>query len=159
MSGRIAPTVRRHLVAMLGLGAVHFTAPWPGVQSIFHAFLVLGLAPEFPSPVQGMLWAAAAGWVLEGTLRVYPRLGGTPLADMLVCLLANWLLIQWPPHSRNPYWGRCAVLTVLHVLLVNLVVGFAAGPHAWGWGWAWALAAVPLWASVALRLYDPIHRR
>jgi hypothetical protein len=159
MKGPTSPLVRRHLIAAAALGCLHLTAPWPGIQALFHGFLVLGLAPGFPSPLQGMLWAAAAGWVLEGSQRVYPHLGGTPLANMLMCLVGYWLLIQWPPHSRKPYWGRMATLVVVHYLLVNLLVRFAAGPHTWGFSWIWALAGIPLWASLALRLHDPIHRR
>ena len=159
MSGQDTSMVRRHLIALAALICVHFTAPWPGLQGIFSVFLVLGLAPGFPSPLQGLLWAAAAGWVVEGTQRLYPHLGGTPLGNMLTCLLAYWLLIQWPPHSQKPYWGRQAALVVLLHLLVNLLTRFAAGPHAWGYGWLWALLTVPLWANLALRLHTPIHRR
>ena len=159
MTGQSSPVVRRAFITLVTLGGIHFTAPWPGLQGILHVFLVLGLAPGFPTPLQGAFWAAAAGWVLEGTMRVYPHLGGTPLADMLTCLLAYWLLLQWPPHSRKPYWGRQAALVFLHFLLVNLAVRFAAGPHTWGYGWLWSLVTVPLWASLALRLHPPIHRR
>ena len=159
MTGQAAPMLRRHAIALAALAGIHFTAPWPGIQTVFHVFLVLGLAPGFTTPIQGLVWALAGGWVLEGTLRIYPHLGGTPLANMLMCLLAYWLVLQWPPHSRNPFWGRCAALAVLHWFLANLLVRFAAGPHAWGYGWIWAVAAVPLWATLALRLHPPIHRR
>lgn len=65
--------VLRHLgVCTLLAGGLFYTAPWPGVQAAFNAALVLGLAPEFRSPLVGLLWSAAAGWILEGTLRVYP---------------------------------------------------------------------------------------
>ncbi len=154
-----APMLRRHAIALAALAGIHFTAPWPGIQTIFHVFLVLGLAPGFPTPLQGLGWALAGGWVLEGTLRIYPHLGGTPLANMLICLLAYGLLLQWPPHSRNPFWGRMAALAMLHWLLANLLVRFAAGPHAWGFGWIWALCSIPLWATLALKLHPPIHRR
>lgn len=159
MTGQAAPMLRRHAIALAALAGIHFTAPWPGIQTVFHVFLVLGLAPGFTTPIQGLAWALAGGWVLEGTLRIYPHLGGTPLANMLMCLLAYWLVLQWPPHSRNPFWGRCAALAALHWLLANLLVRFAAGPHPWGYGWIWAVAAVPLWATLALRLHPPIHRR
>lgn len=159
MTGQTAPVLRRHAIALAALAGIHFTAPWPGLQAIFHVFLVLGLAPGFSTPIQGLLWAGAAGWVLEGTLRIYPHLGATALGNMLVCLLAYWLLLQWPPHSRNPWWGRMAALVVIHSVLVNLLVRFAAGPHMWGYGWIWALAGIPLWATLALRLHPPIHRR
>ena len=159
MNGPASPGIRQHALALATLVCIHFTAPWPGLQAIFHVFLVLGLAPGFPSPLQGLLWAASAGWVLEGTLRLYPHMGGTALGNMAVSLLATWLLLQWPPHSRKPYWGRQAGLVLVHWLLVNLFVKFAAGPHAWGWSWAWALAGIPLWATLALKLHPPIHRR
>ena len=159
MTGQTAPILRRHVIALATLGAIHFAAPWPGLQAILHVFLVLGLAPGFPSPLQGMFWAAWAGWVLEGTMRVYPHLGGTALGDMLTCLLAVWLLLQWPPHSLKPYWGRQAGLVLVHFLLVTACVRVAAGPHAWGLGWVWAMASIPLWATLALRLHPPLHRR
>lgn len=159
MSSNASPLVRRYLITLATLAGIHFTAPWPGLQGILHVFLVLALAPGFPTPLEGALWAAAAGWVLEGTLRAYPHLGGTPLANMLMTLLAYWLLLQWPPHSRKPFWGRMAALVVLHFLLVNAAVAVAAGPHAWGYRWLWSLVTVPLWADLALRLHQPIHRR
>jgi len=159
MNAHTAPVLRRHAIALASVAAIHLTAPWPGIQAIFHAFLVLGLAPGFSTPIQGLLWACAAGWVLEGSLRVYPHLGGTALADMAACLLAYWLVLQWPPHSRNPFWGRMAALVLVHYLMVNILVRFAAGPHVWGYGWIWALAAIPLWATLALKLHPPIHRR
>ena len=159
MKGQEAPILRRHLLALVSLGCIQLTAPWPGLQAICHVFLVLGLAPGFPSPLQGMFWAAWAGWVLEGTMRVYPHLGGTALGDMLTCLLAVWLLLQWPPHSLKPYWGRQAGLVLVHFLLVTACVRVAAGPHAWGLGWVWAMASIPLWATLALRLHPPLHRR
>jgi hypothetical protein len=153
------PLVRRFLLAILCLGGIHYTAPWPGIQALLHTFLVLGLAPGFQSPLSGMVWAAAGGWVLEGTLRSYPHLGGTPLANMLICLLAYGLLLRWPPHERKPFWARQGALLAVHTLLVHALVRYAAGPHAWGWGWLWSLLFLPLWATLALRLHPPIHRR
>ena len=126
---------------------------------MLNTFLVLGLAPGFRSPLSGILWAAAGGWVLEGTLRLYPHLGGTAFGNMLACLLAFSLLLRWPPHSLKPYWGRQAALVVLHTLLVHLSVRFAAGPHAWGTGWLWSLLLIPAWATLALRLHPPLHRK
>jgi hypothetical protein len=154
-----APLVRRFLLAILCLGGIHYAAPWPGPQAVLNTFLVLGLAPGFRSPLSGILWAAAGGWVLEGTLRLYPHLGGTAFGNMLACLLAFSLLLRWPPHSLKPYWGRQAALVVLHTLLVHLSVRFAAGPHAWGTGWLWSLLLIPAWATLALRLHPPLHRK
>ena len=159
MIQRPASTSLRHvLVAILSLGAVHQTAAWPGVQAVFQAFLVLGLAPEFRSPFVGALWAGAAGWVLEGSLRMYPHMGGTALANMVVCLLVHWTLIQWPPLSSKAYWARLAAFAALHALLVHGLVLFAAGSHAWGTGPIWTLLLVPFWAAIAFKLYLPHHR-
>jgi len=154
-----APQFRRHLIALAALAGIHLTAPWPWIQVIFHVFLVLGLAPGFPTPLQGLLWAASAGWVLEGTMRIYPHLGGTALGNMAACLLAYWLLLQWPPHERKAYWGRQAAMVVIHFFLVNLAVRFAAGSHSWGLAWIPALAAIPLWATLAFKLHPPLHRK
>lgn len=151
-------SLRHVLVAVLSLGAIHQTAAWPGVQAVFHAFLVLGLAPEFRSPLIGALWASAAGWVLEGSLRMYPHMGGTALANMIVCLLAAWTLTQWPPSSPKPYWVRMGAFTVVHILLVRGMVLLAAGAYVWGSGPIWTLVLVPLWASVSFKLYLPHHR-
>jgi hypothetical protein len=154
-----SPPVRRFFLTLICLGAIHYAAPWPGVQATLNAFLTLGLAPGFTSPLAGICWAAAGGWVLEGTLRLYPHMGGTALGNMLACFLAYGLLIRWPPHSLKPYWGRQAALVLLHALLVHLSVRLASGPHVWGTGWLWSLLLVPIWASVSLRLHPPIHRR
>ena len=150
--------VRQLLLALLSLGAIHQTAVWPGVQAVFHVFLVLAVAPEFHSPLVGALWAAAGGWVLEGTLRMYPHMGGTALANMIVCLLAGWSLVQWPPSSSRHYWIRLGAFTVLHYLLVHATVLVAAGVHTWGAEQAWALVLLPLWGTVAFRLHSPHPR-
>lgn len=151
-------SLRHALLAVLCLGVVHQTAPWPGLQAVAHVFLVLGLAPEFRSPLIGALWAAAAGWVLEGSLRMYPHMGGTPLANLLICLLASWTLVQWPPQERKAFWARMAAFTVAHGLLVHGLVRLTAGAHAWGSGPLWTLLLVPVWATVAFKLYVPHHR-
>ena len=52
--------------------------------------------------------------MLEGSLRMYPHLGGTAFGNMLVCLLAFSLLLRWPPHALKSYWGRQAALVVVH---------------------------------------------
>ena len=158
MNRRPAATSVRPLLALLSLGVVHQTAVWPGLQAVIHAFLDLGLAPEFRSPLIGVFWAAAAGWVLEGSLRMYPHMGGTALANMLVCLLVAWTLIQWPPRSSRHYWARMGAFAVLHILLVRGLVFLAAGAHVWGTGPVWTLLLVPLWASVSFKLYLPHYR-
>jgi hypothetical protein len=150
--------LRHTLLALLTLGAIHQTAPWPGMQAALHAFLVIGIAPEFRSQLIGVLWAAAAGWVMEGSLRMYPHMGGTPLANMIVCLLVGWTLMQWPPQSAKPYWVRLGAFAVLHMLLAHGLVFVAAGSHAWGSGPLWTVLLVPFWATAAFRLYVPHYR-
>lgn len=152
-----APAVRHGLLAVASLAGVHFSAPWTGLQAVFHALLVLGLAPEFRSPLVAVLWAAGAGWVLEGSLRVYPHLGGTALANMTLCLFIRWTLVQWPPRERNPFWGRMAAMLVLHALLVHGAVRLAAGPHAWDPGTVWALVSVPFWGTLIFRIHRPFR--
>ncbi|BDU78308.1 hypothetical protein [Mesoterricola sediminis] len=159
MSGQTPPMVRRHLLSLAAIACLPLAAPWPGLQAIVHIFLILGLAPGFPSPLTGLLWSAAAGWVVEGSLRLTPHMGATPLANMLICLTAYALLVQWPPHTRRPFWGRMAALAALHWLLANLLLRLAGGPHAWGFQWVFTLGSVPLWATLALKLHEPIHRR
>jgi hypothetical protein len=159
MSGRSGSSSLRQIIAAgLTLGAIHQTAPWPAVQAVFHALLVIGLAPEFRSPLMGALWAAAGGWVVEGTLRMYPHMGGTPFADMVVCLLVSWTLVQWPPRAPKAYWGRLGAFAVLHILLAHGMVLIAAGSHYWGYGSLWTLLTVPLWAALSYKLYLPHYR-
>jgi hypothetical protein len=152
-------SVRQTLLAILCLGCIQQTSPWPGIQAVFHVCLVLGLAPLFQSPLVGGLWAVAAGWVLEGTLHTYPHMGGTAFANLNLCFAAHWALAQWPPRELKPFWGRLAILVIAHALLVHLMVRIAAGPHAWGLGWLWAFLFVPIWGTLSYRLYRPILRR
>jgi hypothetical protein len=159
MSRSSSPTVRHLLLVLITLGGIYHAAPWPNVQAVLNAFLVLGLAPEFRSPFIGACWAAAGGWLLEGTMRAYPHLGGTALANLTVTLLAAWALAQWPPSQRKAFWTRLFALASLHALLVHLAVRIACGPHSWGWGWLWTFLTVPLWGTVAFRLHRPFHRR
>ena len=154
-----SPTLRHLALVLLTLGGLHFLAPWPALQAVCNAFLVLGLAPEFRSPLVGACWAAAAGWVVEGTLRAYSHLGGTALANILALLIAAWALSQWPPSQRRAFWTRLAALAMFHAVLIHFSVRVACGPHPWGWGGFWTLVTVPLWGSVAFKLHRPIHRR
>jgi hypothetical protein len=153
------PKTLRFILGLLCLGGIHFLAPWPGPQAVINSFLVLGLGPGFTSPLIGMGWAAAGGWVLEGTLKMYPHLGGTAFGNMMACLLAFGLVLRWPPHALKPYWGRQAVLVLIHTLLVHFSVAFAAGSHAWGTGWLWSFLLIPAWATLAQRLHPPLHRK
>jgi len=152
-------TLWRSLLGLLCLGAIHQLSPWPGPQAAFQGFLVLAVASGFESPLVALLWAAAGGWLLEGSLRMYPHMGGTALANMLVCLVAQWHFKQRPPDHRVSYWGQLAAFALGHTLLVHGLVRYAAGPHAWGWGWLWTLVTIPLWGSVSLRLHLPARRR
>lgn len=153
------PRIRHTLASVLLLGGIFFTAPWPSVQGVFHAFLVLGLAPQAGSLLVACLWSAAAGWLLEGTLRIYPVLGGTAWADISLTILAALLLKRWPPERLWLRWGQLAVLAALHGLAVHAAVRIAAGPHPWGSGWAWGLASVPLWGTLVHRFSSRTYAR
>ncbi len=153
------PRLLAWILAPLALGACHLLAPWPGLQAVAHVLLVLGIAPAFRTPLGSVLWACAAGWMAESSLHLYPRLGGTPMADMAIALLAWWMRANWPPESRTAFWSRMGMLAVLHLLGVHLLVRLAAGSHAWGWSWLWPLVAVPLWGSLAWHLQRvPVRR-
>lgn len=145
------PQIRHALATVLALGGIFFTAPWPSVQGVFHVFLVLGLAPQSSNLLLACLWSAAGGWLLEGTLRIYPVLGGTAWADLTLTIAAAFLLKRWPAERLWLRWGQLAVLAVLHALAVHAAVRLAAGPHPWGSGWAWGLASVPLWGTLVHR--------
>lgn len=150
-----------HLLAVgLCLTAVPLLGAWPIPQTLFNTMLVVGFAPEFRSPLVAGLFAAATGWLLELTLRSFTDLGGTPLANLTVTLLAHWTLKQWPPSQESTFRGRLALLVVLHALLTILCVQLAAGTHAWNlWGWALSLGTSPLWALPVARFYCPPQRR
>lgn len=146
------PRFRQHLLCAAGLGLLFLSAPFPRAQAVLHAMLVLALAPRSGAPLSTALWAGAAGWVLEGTLRLYPHLGGTAWADMSVALLAAWMAGRWPLEGLKGWLGRLAGLLLLQVLLVHGAVRLAAGPHGWGSGWLWAALSLPLWGWAAWRL-------
>jgi hypothetical protein len=154
-------TVRQDLLCLLALGMVFLCAPFPRVQAVFHVLLVLALAPRPGSALRTALWAAAGGWALEGTARLYPHLGGTPWADMSVALLAAWVAALWPVESLRGWMLRLAGLALLQTVLVHGAVRLAAGPHPWGSGWAWALGTLPVWSWLLWRLLfaDPAPRR
>ncbi len=143
---------RQNLLCAAALGLVVLTAPFPRLQAVAHALLVVAFAPRAGEPLQGALWAVAAGWALEGTLRLYPHLGGTAWADLSVTLLAGWVAGHWPVEGLRTWLVRLGWLTLLQGLLVHGAVRLAAGPHAWGSGWFWALILVPAWGWAAWRL-------
>jgi len=145
------PAIRHPMVATLCLLGIFFSAPWPSVQGILHAILVLGLAPQANNLLAAGLWSAAAGWILEGTLRIYPHLGGTPWADLSVTLLTVLLLKQWPPERMWIRWGQLGGLVMLQTAAVHLAVRIACGPHPWGSSWLWALLTIPAWGTLVHR--------
>ncbi len=144
-------STRQNLLCAATLGLIFLCAPFPSIQIILHAMLVLALAPRAGAPLTGALWALAAGWALEGSY-LYPHLGGTAWADMTLTLLTGWMAGRWPLEGLKGWLGRLAALTCLQALLVHGAVRLAAGPHPWGWGWFWALLSGPLWGWLAWRL-------
>lgn len=152
------PPIRHGLVCAVVLGSVFVCAPWPSVQGVLHALLVLGLAPQAGNLLTASLWAGAAGWVVEGTLRTYPVLGGTAWADLTVVAAAFLLRRLWPAERLGVAWGQLAALTLLQGLAIHAAVRWAAGPHPWGGAWLWALAAVPLWGTLVHRFQTRPHR-
>ena len=142
------PLIRHALATLLGLGGIFLAAPWPSVQGVLHTFLVLGLAPQSGNLLLACLWSTAAGWLLEGTLRIYPVLGGTAWANMTLTIAAAFLAKRWPAERLWVKWGQLALLAALHGLTVHAAVRMASGPHPWGSGWIWGLATVPLWGTL-----------
>ena len=143
---------RQNLLCAVALGLVFLCAPFPRLQAVVHVLLVVALAPRVGSPLSGVLWAAAAGWALEGSLRLYPHLGGTAWADMTLALAAGGLAGRWPLEGLKGWLARLAGLVLAHTLLVHLAVRLASGPHTWGSGWFWALLSLPLWGWATWRL-------
>jgi hypothetical protein len=142
---------RQNLLCAAALGLIFLSAPFPRIQIVLHAMLVLALAPRPGAPLSGGLWALAAGWALEGT-QLFPHLGGTPWADMTVALLAGWLADRWPLEALKGWLARLAALSLLHALLVHGAVRLATAPHPWGWGWFWTLLSLPLWGWLSWRM-------
>ena len=73
-------STRQNLLCAAALGLIFLCAPFPKVQIVLHAMLVLALAPRAGAPLTGVLWAMAAGWALECSY-LYPHMGGTAWAD------------------------------------------------------------------------------
>lgn len=148
-----APSLlRQNLLCAAALGLLFLSAPFPQVQTVLHALLVLALAPRVEAPLVGAFWALAAGWTVEGSLRLLPHLGGTPWADLTLVLLAGWMAGRWPLEGLKGWLLRLAGLSVIHFLAVHAAVALAAGPHPWGWGWLWVLLSLPLWGWLSWRL-------
>lgn len=154
----VRPVFQRVLAAAGGALGLVLLSPWPGAQSVLHAAFVFGLAVDPESALLTALWTAGGGWILEGTLRIYPHFGGTAWADMTMGLAAWWLLREWPVQSFRGWMGRQALLAAAWIPLAHLMVRLAAGPHLWGTGWIWALASLPLWSWLGWRWLRPADR-
>ena len=148
-----APSLaRQNLLCAAALGLIFLSAPFPQIQLVLHAMLVLALAPRPGAPLAGALWALAAGWAMESSLRLLPHLGGTAWADLTVTLLAGWMAGRWPLGGLWGWLARLAGFSLLLTLLVHGAVRVATAPHPWGWGWLWTLLSLPLWGWLIWRL-------
>lgn len=145
-------TSRQDLMSAAALGLVFLCAPFPGIQAIPHVALVLALAPRNGHLLRTALWAAAGGWALEGSLRLFPHMGGTAWADMTVALVVAWMAGRWPVEGLKGWMLRLAALIIPHALLTHAAVRLAAGPHTWDPGWIWALVSLPVWSWGLWRL-------
>ncbi|HJV23128.1 MAG TPA: hypothetical protein VJ570_10535 [Holophagaceae bacterium] len=141
----------RALVALMGVLAVLVTAPWPRLQLILHVLTVVALAPDPRSYLVTGLLASASGWALEGSLKLYPRLGGSPWAALTIALVAAFLAEHWPPESRFRWMIRLLGLAVGLFLLTQTMVFLAAGSLPTARPWAWVLLGWPLWAYLTWR--------
>ena len=151
----LRPPAQRAAMAGASLTGLVLLAPWPGLQAVLHAALVLGFALDPESALLTGVWAAAGGWAVEATLRIYPHYGGTGWADLSFALLAWWLLRAWPVDSLKAWLGRNAALAGLWILGTHLAVRLAAGPHLWGAAWIWILASLPIWGWLGWRWQRP----
>lgn len=152
------PPLLRALLVLAVLLLLALLAPFPGPQAILHAFLVLGLALDPNSALLTVLYAAAAGWTVEGSARMYPHLGGTAWADLSIALLAASLARGWLPKSWKDWWPRILLLHILQILFIHIAVRMACGPTPWGTGWLWSLLSLPLWAGLLWRWQRPRGR-
>lgn len=151
----LRPPAQRALAAAACVLGIAFLAPWPGPQALLHVALVLGFALDPESALLTALWAAAGGWALEGSLHIYPHLGGTAWADMTMALLARLLYREWPIDSLKGWMGRQILLALVWIPLMHLAVWIAAGPHLWGQGWTWVVLGLPLWGWLSWRWQRP----
>lgn len=144
--------MRQNLLCGTALALIFLSSPFPMLQALPHAMLVLALAPRPGAPLAAALWSLAAGWALEGSLRLYPHLGGTAWADLTMTLLVGWMAGRWPLEGLKGWLVRLASLSLVHALLVHAAVRLATGPHPWGLGGVWVFLSVPLWGWLAWRL-------
>ncbi len=141
----------RILVALLGVAGVLATAPWPRLQLIVHVITVVALAPDPRGYLATGLVAATSGWALEGSLKLYPRLGGSPWAALTIALIAAFLAEHWPPESRLRWMIRMLGLSLGLFLLTQGMVFLAAGSLPTARPWLWVFGTLPLWAYLAWR--------
>jgi hypothetical protein len=146
----------RALVALVAILLLFPLAPWPRLQLALHAAIVVALCVDPRDYLVTALLAALSGWAVEGSLKLLPRLGGTPWAALTTALLAAFLAEHWPAETRWNWILRCAGLTVVLLLLTHLMVRWAAGPHGFGQGWSLVFLTLPLWAWQSWRLHE--HR-
>ncbi len=152
------PPLLRALLVGAGVLLLILLAPLPGLQAIVHAMVVLGLAVDPASSLLTALYAAAAGWAVEGSLRMYPHLGGTAWADMSLALIAAALTRGWPVKTWKEWWPRLLLLHILQLLLVQVAVRIACGSAPWGTAWLWSLLSLPLWGWLLWRWLRPKGR-
>lgn len=141
----------RNFVALLGVLSVLLTAPWPRLQLILHVITVVALAPDPRGYLLTGLLAAASGWALEGSLKLYPRLGGSPWAALTLALVAAFLAEHWPPDSRFRWMIRQLGLALGLFLLTQVMVYLAAGTMPSAKTWLWVFISWPLWAYLTWR--------
>lgn len=141
----------RILFALMGVLSVLITAPWPRLQLILHVLTVVALAPDFRNYLITGLIASASGWALEGSLKLYPRLGGSPWAALTVALVAAFLAEHWPPDSRFRWMTRQLGLAFGLFLLTEGMVYLAAGSLPTGRPWLWVFGSWPVWAYLTWR--------
>ncbi len=141
----------RAFLALLGVLAVLLAAPWPRLQLILHVITVVALAPDPRSYLVTGLLAAAPGWALEGSLKLYPRLGGSPGAALTMALVAAFLAEHWPPDSRFRWMIRQLGLALGLFLFTQAMVYLAAGTMPSAKAWPWVVLSWPLWAYLTWR--------
>jgi hypothetical protein len=147
----ISPLLQWSFSAALLL-LIFLTAPFPHVQIVLHAMLVLGISQRADSPVLTALFAALAGWALEGSLRMYPHLGGTAWANLSIALAGVFLARRWPAEGLGVWMARLGGLHVFQILLTHVMVQIACGPHLWGRTWITSLLTLPLWGWISWKL-------
>ncbi len=153
------PPVRPWLWALVALPLLALLAPLPLLQAIVQGFLLVALLPLVRDVRASALMAVAAGWIVEGSLRLVPHGGGTAWANLTLLLLMRTGLQLRPPESKRLYVAMAGLTLVVHGLLVHGALALANGPHAWGTLWLWTAASSLAWGPLAWRLYGAYPRR